>query len=450
MDGARFGLALGFVMALGCSSSSFDVGNGPAADGEVDTGFVSTGDTGGGTDTSDPGTDSGGTVTTDTAVADSNVPLDTSVGDSLVGETVSACASPGELAEVWVDVKSTMMAPVGTSTCPFKRITDALTYVYGLGPKPRVIRVRAGRYDEPGLVQLKAGISLLGAGSGMTTIAGGGSCMGVGTCIVRVEGGATLDGVTVDGGPTAKHGIVTGGLDGGNPILRNLKSTNAIGDGNAGILVTSGAVIGPNVDSSGNKIGLVVWGGGATKVTGGNNHFDKNTLYGINHESGGQFTFDGGGTVTGNGSDGIRFGELTTASPPQQYVSFATIRENGDAGIRAMAHAALKLRNNIIQNNKVGVVAIYGLANSFDFGDSDSGKNHFGNSTTRNTMAGVCTLVTRTAPLPLVGNTWPGCPAGLKSLLDIAATATCADISTYADVWWRGTTGPNTSVCTPG
>ena len=322
MDGARFGLAVGFVMALGCSSASFDVGNAPGPDGEVDTGYVSTEDTGGAADTSDPGTDSG-TVTSDSAVADSNLADSNVPLDSSVGETISTCATPGELTEVWVDVKSTATAPVGTSTCPFKRITDALTYVYMLGPKARMIRVRAGRYDEPGLVHLRAGISLLGAGSGMTTIAGGGSCLGVGTCIVRVEGGATLDGVTVDGGPTAKHGIVTGGLDGGTPILKNLKSTNAVGDGNAGILVTAGAFIGPNVESSGNRIGLVVWGSSATKVTGGNNHFDKNAQFGINHESSGQFTFDGGGTASANGSDGIRFGELSTPYPPQQYVALA-------------------------------------------------------------------------------------------------------------------------------
>jgi hypothetical protein len=475
---ARSCLWLGLTLMAGCSSPSFDVAAADIGvdtqtadsdlpvDSAVDSGIAdSTVDTEDTTPTPDsappvdsmrPDADSATMLmdtgtTPDTTVIDSGT-VDSAMPDTFVVDTAppTCSAVTSALTEIWVDATSPYFMPSGTSSCPFKTIQGAIGYVNTLPAAARTIRVRAGTYNETGAVVLKSQITLIGAGIGSTIIMGGGACMGIGSCIVRVEGGATLEQVTVDASPTAKHGIVTGATSGGSyPVLKNLKSTGAVGDGNAGILDSAGALIGPNVEASGNKLGLVVWGNQKTSVTGGGNVFDRNTLYGINHEGTGLFEFRGGGSVSTNAKDGMRFGEVTSDPPPTHEIYGVTIKDNGAAGMRFLDYATGIVHENTITGNKVGIIANHGPANSFDFGVSAFvGNNSFGSTTTKNTTAGVCIMKTRASGMRVIGNKWPACPATIKPMIE--ADVTCDTLPAYYDVWYTGMSEPDATGCTAG
>ncbi len=505
MKRAHLGLLVGLI-AVGCSSSSFEVASPPGEDtGEVDTGSVALDsdlpvdsssetegpdtsivdsgaadsfvpvdstmpdtrppDTGTMPDTTvvdtgtvpiDSGTIDSGTI--DSATIDS-APIDSGTIDSGTPDTIVAIdtAPPlcpvltSALTEVWVDAASPHATPNGTSTCPFKTIQQAVAYVNTLPVAARTIRVRAGTYNEVGAVLLPTLTTLTGAGIGATTILGGGACMGIGNCIVRVAGGAILEQVTVDASPTAKHAIVTGGTDpGGFPILRNLKATGAVGDGNAGILTSSGSLIGPNVESSGNKLGLVVWGSQKTTISGGGNVFDNNTLHGINHEGVGVLSFKGGGRASGNGQDGIKFGEATSTVAPFHEVWGVIIKNNGGAGIRFLANAGGEVRNSSFLGNNWGILARYGASNTFDFGNATaSGNNSFAVGTAANKIAGVCVANTPGTATPIVGNKFSACPVTPRPCTEVSRDAECETVSTYSDVWYLGTSAPDASSCSP-
>lgn len=418
-------LALGWVLLVGCASSSFQVAS-QTTDAAVDTEIADT----------------------DATAIDSGTPA----SDGNVGESSTGCGALTEAAEVWVDATSTFAMPSGAPSCPFRHLIEAVSYVNSLPPKARTIRVRAGTYTESAAIMLRPQITLLGAGVGKTILAGGGPCMGIGSCIVRVDGGATLDGVTVDASPTAKHGIVTGNTDpGGNPIIKNVKVTGAVGDGNAGILSSSGSVLGPNVEASGNRLGLVIWGNQKVSITGGNNHFDKNTEIGINHEGTGPLVFDNGGSVNANGGDGVRLGSMATPAPPAHGIALIEVIGNAGAGIRVMANAGLTLRGCRIVSNKWGVIAVLGSTNVVDLGTGGSaGNNNFGGSGVRNERAALCVGGARASALPAVTNRWFTCPADGKPLNDISTTAGCEAIVSYSDVYFRGLTPPDTSGCSIG
>jgi hypothetical protein len=430
----------GLLFLVGCSSSSFEV----AQRVDFDTGSVGTDDTGVASDTGTSVTDSGTTVTdSGTTVTDSG----TTVVDAVSVDGSTGCAAPSEVTEVWVDAVSTAKGPNGTVDCPFRHITDAISYINTLPPKARTIRVRAGTYAEGAALVLKPGISLKGAGIGVTTLSGGGTCMGIGNCIVRLEGGALIESVTVDAGPTAKHGIVTGGTDGGFPIIKNVKVTGAVGDGNAGILSSSGSNIGPNVDSSGNRYGLVIWGNQKVTISGGNNHFDNNAGIGINHEGTGQMFWTGGGTANGN-PIGVKLGDTAGTLPPTHGIDGATITGNLEIGIRLTAVAGLKLRNSTLTENKVAIFATLGTSNTIDLGATgDNGNNVFqrtvGPALLKNTNAAVCITGTRALAAPMRSNTWTVCAPAVKSLDSVSATTQCDGLPSYADVWYRGLTAPD-------
>lgn len=239
MARARFSLCFLLWLAAGCSSASFDV---------VAPGV-------------DSGTPAADTALGDTALGDTGRPVDPTDSAPMVDSAITEAPPPmctpigAPLTTIYVDGKTTVTASNGASGCPFKTIQAAVTYA-GMHPvAARTIKVAAGTYNETGPVILKQRISLIGAGVTSTTIMGGGPCLGIGNCVVRVEGGATLENVTVDASPTAKHAIVTGSTDpGGYPVLKNVKATGAIGDGNAGILTSAGSQLGPNVEASGNKL----------------------------------------------------------------------------------------------------------------------------------------------------------------------------------------------------
>ena len=412
-------------LLAGCSSGNFDIG----AEG-VDA----------------AGSDS---AAAETELVDSG----SSPGDSSSPPGDVGCTAVADPLEVFVDASSTFMAPTGSTACPFAHITDAIAYVRSLPVKPRTIRVREGAYVE-GPVILEKGMTLAGAGASKTTISGGGTCMGTGSaylCIVRVDGGAILDGVSIDAGPSGKHGVITGSTSGSTyPIVRNTSIGNAVGDGNAGILAMEGAILGPNIVSSKNRYGLVIWGNQTVKVLAGNNHFDENTNTGIDHEGTGVFSFEGG-TVSGNGT-GIKLGPAPSplSVPPTHDIQNLVARDNVEAGIRVAPSNGLRLRKSTITGGKIGVIALFGAANRIDLGRTDdAGANNFGGAANRSSQAAICAITTPAVAMPAVGNRFSDCTS-FKNLADISTTAGCEAITGYADIWWRGLNPPDASSCTKG
>jgi len=429
--GTRF-IGLIVVTVVGCSSSNFDVTGAPGAD----TG--TSGDTAiGPVEDAEP------------PPQDSNVVPD----DAIVGtETGMVCGASSNPLELWVDATSTVMSPTGTTTCPFRHIAEAIAYANTLDPTtPRAIKVRPGIYNEGAAIILRKGLTLTGSGVGVTQLSGGGPCTSSTTgykCVVRVDGGAILERVTVDAAPGGKHGVVTWTPDGSFPIVRSTAITGATGSAFTGLLVTAGALLGPNIESSGNGYGLVIWGSQTVKVVAGTNKFDNNAYIAINHEGTGVLNFEGGSVS--NNAGGFKLGEPVPSSPPLHSISNAIVKNNAEYGIRVMGVASAKIRNSTITGSKIGVIAIHGASNYIDLGNAGSlGNNNFGSPTTKNTYAGLCALFTRNTPIDATGNTFPDCSTP-RSLTDIGTEAGCEAITTYNDVWYRGATLPITASCTKG
>lgn len=425
----RFSLVTGLILIAGCSSADFEVAQDPSAD------------TGGTTaDTATPSEDS-------TVVADAGGP-DEGVSDSNVGE--AGCPALTNPLEIWVDATSTVAPATGSSSCPFRHVVEAIDYANKLGGS-RTIKVRSGIYTESAAIILRSGLTLTGAGVGVTKLAGGGACYestAAYKCVVRVDAGAILERVSVDAGPTGKHGVVVGSSGGSYAIVRSTAITGAVGDGNAGILATAGAILGPNIESTGNRYGLVIWGNQTVTVLAGTNKFDNNAAIGINHEGTGVFTFNGGSVS--NNLVGIKLGEPYTATPPMHDIKDLTAKNNVEVGVRIMAVASARIRNSTITGSKIGVMATHGASNFIDLGTSGSlGGNNFGGSTVKNSMAGVCALFTQATPMNVQGNTFPECGTP-RSLGDIGTSAGCESITEYEDVWYRGASVPVTTGCTKG
>jgi hypothetical protein len=424
----RLPLFAGLIFIAGCSSASFEVAEG-ADTGGADDAIA--------TDSGTPGDDSSA--------------LDSGALEEGVGETISTCAAVSNPTEIWVDAASTGAGATGTSDCPFRHIGDAIKYANTLPlTTPRTIKVRAGDYNEGAAIILRSGLTLSGAGVGLTKLLGGGPCAGTTTsfqCIVRVEGGAILEKVSIDAGSSGKHGVVTGAT-GSTPIVRYSSITKATGDGIAGVLVTAGAIVGPNIDSSGNRNGLVIWGSQTVAVL-SNSKFDNNASAGISHEGTGVLTFTGGSVS--NNVVGIRLGEPYTATPPANDIKDLTAKDNVEVGVKVSGVASARIRNSTITGSKIGVIAIHGASNYIDLGNAGSpGGNNFGGATSsKNTFAALCAMYTQSVPLNATGNTFPNCDTP-QSLDSIGTSSGCDAITSYKDVWYRGATVPIMASCTKG
>jgi len=422
------------AVTVGCSSANFDVTENPGADTSVveeagsDTGIGPIGD-------SEP------------------PPPDSNVGSDVgVTEAGGGCIVPTNPAEIWVDKASTAMGATGTSTCPFRTVLEAIDFANRIDTtSARTIRVRNGIYTETAAIILRKGLTLTGAGVGLTQLTGGGPCTTSTTgykCVVRVDGGAILERVSIDAAPNGKHGVVTGAAEGAFPTVRSTSIFGAGGSCCAGILATNGAILGPNIESSNNAYGLVIWGSQQVKILAGTNKFDNNSYVGINHEGVGVLSFEGGSVS--NNAAGINLGEPVPSVAPVHGITGLIAKNNGEYGIRVRGVASAKIRNSTITGSKIGVIAIHGTSNYIDLGTAGSfGNNNFGNSTTKNSHAAVCALFTRTTPLDATGNTFPTCSAP-RSLDDIGTAAGCEAITAYQDIWYRGATVPINANCTTG
>ena len=421
----KLGIVAGVFLAIGCSSADFEV-----AETNTDTG---------------PSVDTGAIGPLEDADVDSGIE-----SEGGVTEAGNACAVPVDPVEIWVDGASTAPTSNGTAGCPFRHVLDAVNYVNGLGGT-RSIKVRNGIYNETAAIILRKGVTLSGAGVGLTQISGGGACTSSPTgykCVVRVDGGAVLERVSIDAAPNGKHGVVTGAAEGAFPTVRSTAITGAGGSCCSGILATEGAILGPNIEASNNAYGLVIWANQPVNILAGTNKFDNNTIIGINHEGTGKLTFDGG-SVSGN-KEGIKLGQNFTATPPAHSIKNLTAVRNVEYGIRVTGVASAMVRNSTITGSKFGVIALHGASNYIDLGTAgSSGGNNFGGSMNRNSLAAICAMFTKSPPLDATGNAFPLCSAP-KSLDDISSIAGCEDVTTYADVWYRGGTQPITAGCTAG
>ncbi len=426
MEGIRtLSLVVGLAAVTGCSSANFDV-EGAATDSgtgdaNVDIGPPG-GDTGGGT--AETGLDGGG----------------------------AACASVPNPPEVWVDAASTLAKPNGNAECPFKRITEAITFVATLPAGPHTIRVRTGTYNEPVALRISAGVTLQGAGAMVTKILGGGACGGTADplCVIRLEPGGKIDGVDVDGaGTPLRDAIVTFPGTGDPPIVQNSSVHGANADGLAGVLSTGGVRLGPNFISSNNRSGVMAWGTQPVTFQGTGNRIENNTGIGIEMQGSGPLTVTGT-NVTNNTSGGVKVGHITGVSttPPYHAIGNSVITNNGQFGVFVGANASLKMRFVTLLGNPFGVMLVYGTGNSFDFGiDTDVGNNIFGDkSGSKNTRGGICVHTTRATSMQAAGNRWTKCDPDIKVL----SGTDCNTADSYADVWYRGFTVPSLTGCTSG
>jgi len=426
--------------AAACSSANFDVAGDPGADAAADT--QTTGDTG-------TTTDSGGSPE-DAGIANEGGALD---GGSVDGG--SGCVRTDDPAEIWVDAASTVTTPSGSATCPFRHISEAVAYVASLPPKARIIRVRAGTYVEGEAVKIRPQVQLIGEGAASTKITGGGPCGTASSdplCVVRLEGGGSIEGVAVNGGApdASKNAIVTYGGPSA-PKVTNTQVFGAAGDGQSGVLVTAGAILGPGFESFNNRFGVTIWGSNGVAFAGASNRVENNTAVGIEHQGTGQLSV-GNVSVRNNANGGIRAGHLTaigTGAPAIHQFANTSIKNNGPFGISIGANAGIKIRYCTVTGNQFGIVAVYGASNTLDFGidGGDPGNNLFGGSTSKNVRGGLCVTPTRNTPVSAVGNKWSKCDPDIKT---IGVGLGCESVDGYADIWYRGLSTPNAGNCSVG
>ena len=388
------------------------------------------------------------------ARADGNPPFDPDATTNDTGGKTDAdvrldggCEAVGpDPTDVWVDAKATGPSQ-GTASCPYRTIAEALKALKDLSLKPRTIHVRSGTYREPNAIEVRAQVTLKGEGT-RPVLRGGGSCGSSTECVVLVQPGGVVDGVEVDA-EGARSAIVTG--TGAGPVPPKVQRTHAFdayADGNAGVLVLQGASLGPDLDASGNVNGVQIRGTALVELIGPDTVVRDNKGIGIDLQARAPLVVSGT-KVLGN-VGGLRAAfDASAAAATKVTVRNAAFTDNGPFGISANGEVSLTLRNTVVTGNGVGVQASYGARNDFDFGqgEADRGGNTFGGTTAKNTYAGICVVVTRSTSLPAYGNRFSTCGPLTKIL---AATATCAGLEGYADIWFRGATAPATDACETG
>jgi hypothetical protein len=330
--------------------------------------------------------------------------------------------------DVYVDQRFTGVAPTGVAACPFTTIAAGIAAAAGLAGT-RTVHVAGAApalvYAEAAPVAVAANLVIQGDGPAKTTISASGVC-GAGTCAVGVAGGGTLDGFTV----------VSSGGDGIRteaaapaPIVKNVSASGSKGNG---IVALGGATLGPNIVASNNGgQGVASTGAtGAVHVVAGANAFDNNGANGIDVE-GAALTFEGG-SATGNGFNGIRFGGVGGLG--NTHTVTALVAKNNNTGISSFGSQNLTVRSSTLVTNKFeGLLFNYAAGYTLDLGKTgDAGGNVFGGATiaTRNAKAGIYLCKSLGAGTQAAeGNSFAACPPTQTSLAgcDVAPAA-------YADV----------------
>ena len=439
------------VVACACTSANFDVqgpgddagsegdtlplsdavafdstpsDSGPTSDAPTDGGGVDTGVIGSDSGAIDGGAIDGGVIDTGViggdggsgdAIASDVVFVDVIVPDASTGCTPLASSAT----EVFVGNRSTKPS-VGTVDCPFHSILEATSLSWS-GAGTRTIHVLGASgsttdYLESGAVEVRANVRLQGDGNRLN-IGHGGPCPGVGggtNCIVTVDAGGTLDGFTVSAG--SGHAVVTG-VGAPSPVVRNVIAMNASGTGSFGFWVRGGAELGPNIVAINDGVGLDSSGNGTVHVlfsAGADNRFDNNAQTGLLMEGAATLVFEGG-SVSKNGSHGIRFGGAPTGT---HSIGGLTAIANASAGILVGNNASLVLRRSTLKQNRIGLVFVQGFGNSVDLGRAgDPGGNVFAGAThsVLNSIAGVCLEQPR-GTVQAQGDSWGACPVAVTNV----------------------------------
>lgn len=391
--------------------------------------------------TPDAAIDSGDEAAIDTDAGGSDT--GTVVADTALVDTGPPCTLGASPIDVWVDGTSTKPSK-GSIDCPFHTIREATVLPAPLVGSPRrTIHVQGGTatgvaisYNESAAIEVKAGVTLLGAGPKLTRIQNGGACPTGGTCVVLVDADAVFEGFTVSASTGGSAVVTNVGLPA--PIVRDALATGASGGplgGNFGLSVLGSAELGPGISVSNNTgIGVRAGGSGTLHVaSGGENHFDANPGSGIAIDGLVTLVFDQG-TASGDGV-GIR---LANVGAVAHRIVGLTASGNASVGVVVIGGASLTLRGSTFTKNRVGLSFTQSSINGLDLGKgssggsaADPGGNVFGGVTSANTVAGVCVDLQRAAPA--VGNAWSSCAPK-------QVTATTCDLAAglaYADVYLR-------------
>lgn len=441
-------LLVGSCIALvGCSSSNFSLGSSSEGDSGLtidDAVPDEVGSVGAEIDAEQDAEQDDGVVTADGgAVAeggadDSAVPVEVPA-DAAMDTWVDPGTPCGTLASdastLYVNATSTREA-VGTATCPFRTIKDALNAITGpvAGLRSVVVAGGAGSvtYLESGALVLKK-TRLIGAGVGKVRIQGGGAC-GAAQCVIVLDGDSSVEGVTIDAGGRIGLMIAPNGSPSA-PYAKNVVVRGATSEGGAATVVngTGQVDLGPGFQAIYNAgIGVHVQAAGSVRVLAGANAFNDNKIGLL--VGAGVLQFESG-EVMRNKSSGLFLGSLSGT----HLVRSATCKDNLGHGLVIEANVAVKVRSSSFVGNQIGVNVrnvLSAATTAIDFGTTaDPGKNVFGTKLAKNSRASLCFPNSAKAKIPAYGNVWPACSLGE----DFVGGLTCETLTRYADVFYTAT-----------
>jgi len=295
--------------------------------------------------------DSADTSVTDTSIADTSV-ADTSVADTAPVDTGtdSGCAPFDPLSTtIWVD-KFAATSGVGSTTCPHKTITAAITQAKALAFKG-TIRVRgpssgssAAVYDEVDRLDVPAFVTISGDDEAKVQVAASGTCAITSTvnvnCAIALAPDAKLEKITVAPSTSKSFdfGVVTSGVSSGaRPVLSYVTVASAK---KSGIVVVNGADLHSVTSTMNSEAGVAVNAG---------------RLLADDSGTGGRAS-----AFTDNGTQGVFLANVPTA----ELTSVQLLRNKGE-GLRAEAGAAsrsINLRTITASQNTLSGVDVNGGA----------------------------------------------------------------------------------------
>ncbi len=389
---------------------------------------------------SDPAIPADDALAVDAAIADVAADTVDAASDASVADTMDAMAPDGPLGcgvlpvdpvDVFVDARSTASMQLGTASCPFLTISEALA----LPPPtaPRRVHVKGGvpavDYIEPRLLVLPPQLTLEGDGAERVTIGGvggGGSCAIVvsPSCTVSVAGGATLRDLTVTSATGSAIEVKSGT---GAARIEGVIATRAK---QIGFAVRADVVLDHALALDNDGDGLDAR---TAIVTVRDSEFRLNTGHGLDLDTGATLDLTGA-KIHNNGGGGILLHNGTQFAPLAHAVTDADIQQNLFAGIDVASNASLTLRGTTMFQNEFGVLYQVGPSNTLDVGTGvEPGNNVFAGATlvNRNARAGLCMQSTRATPTQLVeGNHWRGCPPAQKKITG----PFCSSNNGYSDI----------------
>ena len=327
-----------------------------------------------------------------------------------------------DLAEVVVDKASTAMS-LGTATCPFHSITEALAL-----PAPtsaRRIRVHAGTYTEPVLLSIPTLVTLEGVANVVIGGAGGACAVTVApSCTVSLAGGATLRAVTVTNTTGNAVEVRTGT---GPARIEQVTATTAKQNGFA---VRADVIVDQSFALDNDADGLDAR---TASVTITSSEFRLNAGHGLDIDQGATLALTGT-KIHNNQGRGILLHNGSQLVSLAHTITNADIQQNLFAGIDVATNASLTLRGTTMYQNEFGILFGVGSTNQLDIGTAaQAGNNIFAGTTlvNRNVRAGLCMERTGSTATQIdEGNSWRVCPPPQRKITG----PFCVSNNTYSDI----------------